>query len=107
MLDHHLTQFMQVRTPTLVMFQIFRHVFTQQNVTSVAAIHHSLRDVDACAGDIGALIYVADFVHRAAVNSHSKLKTRTALQRLRDFQRTMDWSFRTVAKNQRNTVTSR
>jgi len=107
MLDHHLTQFMQVRTPALVVFQVFGHMFAQQNVTGIAAIHHPLRNVNTSAGDVGALVNVGDFVHRAAVNSHPELKTRRVLQRPGDFQRALGRSFRTVAKNQCNTVTGR
>src|SRR4030095_13535641 len=45
--DRHFAQFMQVWAPAFVVFQILRHMFAQENVTGIAAIHHPLRNVDS------------------------------------------------------------
>ena len=42
-----------------------------KNVAGITAIHDSLCDVDASAGDIGLLVQVGDFANRSAVNAHS------------------------------------
>ena len=79
----------------------------EEDVTGIAAIHHSLRDIDAGAGDVGLFVQISDFVDRAAVNAHPDLKLRMTLQRLANFQRAQDRRFRTVSKNERATVTGR
>ena len=65
------------------MFQVIRYMFGKKNVPGIAAIHHSLRHVDASAGDVRLFVYIGDFVHRAAVNAHAHLKFRMTLQRFR------------------------
>src|SRR5437763_1736185 len=107
MLDHRLAQLMQMRTPAFVIFQILGHAFAQQDVTSITAIHHPLRNVNSRTRDIGSLVYIGHFIHQAAVNSHSNLKLRMAFKRLRNFQRALCRSFRTLAKNQRHAVAGR
>ena len=54
--------------------QDLRPRVSNQDVTGVAAVHHPLRDVDAGAGNVGALIDIDYFVHRPAVNAHSQLE---------------------------------
>ena len=73
----------------------------------VAAIHHSLRDVDPGAGDVGLLVQISDFIDRPAVNSHANANFGMILQLLADLQRTQNWRFRTGSKNQRAAITSR
>jgi len=36
-------KFMQIRLPAWILFQVFRDMPRQQNVTGIAAIHHALR----------------------------------------------------------------
>jgi hypothetical protein len=43
-------------SPARVLFQIVGHVFRQKDVSRVAAIHHSLGDVDSSTGNICLLI---------------------------------------------------
>ena len=69
------------------MFEIFGDMFRKKNVTSVGAIHHASRRVDAGAGNVRLLVQVANFVDRPAMNSHSNVELRMTLQCLADFQR--------------------
>ena len=50
----------------------------KKNVTGIAAIHYSLRDVDSGAGDIGSPVYIGHFVDGPTVNSHAYLKFRVS-----------------------------
>ena len=69
------TKFVQKRTPSRVLLQIVGDTFRKKNVTSIAAIHHSLRHIDASAGDIGLLVQIGDFVDGAAMNAHADAKS--------------------------------
>jgi hypothetical protein len=80
-------------------FEVFRNMAGKKNVTCVTAIHHSLRDVNSRAGDIGLLIKIADFIDRTAVNAHAHAQLGMAFQRLRNLHRAQDWRFSTVAKD--------
>ena len=48
----------------------------------VPAIHHSLGHVDARSGHIALIVYIGNFIHRSAVDSHAQRKLRM-LSRLR------------------------
>jgi hypothetical protein len=48
-----------------------------------------LRDVDAGAGDVRAIVYIHDPADRSAMNAHAHLQFRMAAQRLADFQRAL------------------
>ncbi len=87
-----------------VLREIVGHAFGEQNVTGVAAIHHSLRDVDARARDIRALVHIHDFIDRPAVNAHPHLHGRVSLERLGDLQSALRWPFGTVTKHQRHPI---
>ena len=78
-----------------------------KNVSGVAAIHHPLRDVNACAGDIGLLIEVSDFVDRAAVDSHADAQLGMAFQCFADLERAQNRRFRAGAKHQGATIAGR
>ena len=52
MFHFHVAQFMDVRLPSTLSCEIVGDAFTHENVAGVAAIHHSLRDVNAYAGDV-------------------------------------------------------
>ena len=45
-LDFAFTQIMQVRLPMPVFAQVLRYVRGQKNMSGIAAIQHSLRDID-------------------------------------------------------------
>ncbi len=63
---------MKKRSPTVVLFQIFGHVFANENVAGVAAIHHPLRHVEPGTREIGVTIYIYYPAHRTTVHSHPK-----------------------------------
>jgi hypothetical protein len=46
-LDFAFTEIMQVRLPMPVFAQVLRHVRGQKNMLGIAAIQHSLRDIDS------------------------------------------------------------
>src|SRR5436190_14812092 len=64
----------QKRTPLRVLLQVLGDMFRKQNVSGIAAIHYSLRDIDAGAGDVRLLVQIADLVNRTAVNPHPDAK---------------------------------
>ena len=74
-------EFVQIRLPAAVLREIIGHAFANENVTGIAAIHHPLRDVDAGAGDVFALVHIGDVMHRTAVNAHPHRQTRLRPQR--------------------------
>ena len=69
----------QMRLPAHVVFQIVRHMFGKQNVTGIAAIHHSLRHVNARARDVGPPVHIGHFADRSAMNAHPHLDRRVLL----------------------------
>jgi hypothetical protein len=54
-------------------------MFRQKNVTGIAAIQHSLRNVDSRSHYVGFVINIGNAVNRAAVNPHSQLDVRMVL----------------------------
>src|SRR5450432_1394355 len=56
-------QVVQKRLPMGVVFQVVRDVFGEKDVTGIAAIHHALRHINPCPGDVGALTYISHFAH--------------------------------------------
>src|SRR5207248_976118 len=99
---------MQERPPTGVMLKIFSHMFGEQNVSRITAIHDTLRDVDACPRNICFFVDVGDFTYRSAVNSHSNREwQRSASQRLADLQCALRRRFRTVSEDQGHSVSCR
>src|SRR6476646_9824749 len=55
-----LTQVLQVRLPISVLLQVFGYPLRKQDMTSIAAIHHSLRNINPRAGDVGLVVDVRD-----------------------------------------------
>src|SRR5215472_9308562 len=92
------TEFMQVRLPAWIMFEIFGNVFGEQNVTGVSAIHYALGDVYSCAGDISVLTEVGDCINRSAVDSHSDPKFGMLFQLPGNLERTQHRRFRSRSK---------
>jgi hypothetical protein len=76
---------MQITLPTTMLRQIIRETFAHQNVTRVAAIHHSLRDIDSYSGNVLARVSIPDELDRPAVDSHSYRQARLGAQSLADF----------------------
>src|SRR6202008_2839397 len=93
--------------PSPEMFQIISHVFRQQDVPRIAAIHDSLGHVDSGAGDVGAATDIDYFADRPAVNTHPYQNLRVRFEFLPDFERAPRWFLRTIAKDQRHSIASR
>ena len=94
MFDLAFAQVVQVRPPLPVLLQILGDVLREENVSGIATVHYPLRDVDPGAGNVPALIYVGNFMHRPAVNAHPDREAGMRLQRLADFQSALDRRFR-------------
>ena len=97
----------EVGTPLWILFEIVRHVFGEQNMSGIAAIHHPLGDVNSSAGNVRLLIEIGDLVNRSAVNAHPHFQFRMTLERFADFQSAENRRLGAVAKNQRAAVTRR
>ena len=80
------------------MGKIFCDMFGEENVTRIAAIHHSLRDIDPGAGHVSCFVNVFHVAYRAAVNAHSHLDLLTAFQLSSNRQRALRGFFRTAKK---------
>src|SRR5438128_11814022 len=93
---------MDVRLPSTPLREIVGDTFTHENMAGVAAIHHSLRDVDAYAGDVFAPVGILHMMDRAAVDSHPYRQTRLRTQGLANFQGTFDGLFHGTGENQRH-----
>ena len=93
MFHFHVTQFMKVGLPTTLLCEIVRHAFTNEDVTGISAIHHSLRDIDSYTGNIVALVCVLDVMDRAAVDSHPYRQTWLRAQSMADLQGAFDRLF--------------
>src|SRR5438477_365720 len=87
------TALVKVRLPSTPLREIVGDAFTHENVAGVAAIHHSLRDVDAYAGDVFAPVGILDMMDRAAVDSHPYRQTRLCAQGLANLQGAFDRVF--------------
>jgi hypothetical protein len=105
--DLAFAQVAQTRGPLPGMDQIIRHVLGEENVASVAAIHHPLRHVDAGPGDVGAPAHVGHLAHRSAVNAHAHGKFRVLLKCLGNLERAPGRFLCAVMKDQRHPVASR
>ncbi|HEY4272365.1 MAG TPA: hypothetical protein VGM65_10190 [Candidatus Udaeobacter sp.] len=89
------------------MNQIIGHVLRKKDVPGVAAIHHSLRHVDAGPGDVGAPAYIGHLAHPSAVNAHPHRKFRMLLQCFRNLQRAPGRFLHAAMENQRHSVARR
>jgi hypothetical protein len=94
------------RSPALVFFQIFGDVLGKKNVPGVAAIHHSLCDVDSSAREIGPLVYIKHAANGTAVDSHPKLQARMFLECAADLHRALHRRFRIGVKDQHHPIAS-
>ena len=101
------TEIVQKRPPASRIFQVLRDVFRKQNVTGIAAIHHSLRHVDARARDIGPPVHIDHFAHRSAVNSHPHLNRGCSLALATHLQRALRRFLRAIPKDECHSITSR
>jgi hypothetical protein len=89
------------------MFKIFRHMFGEQNVTGIPAVHDPLGDVDSGPCDISPIINVPHLTHGTTVNPHPNRDRRLLAQSAADFQCAPDRGFRTVSKDQGHPISGR
>ena len=83
----HCAKIVQERSPPVVLFQIFSHMFGDEDVTGIATIHHPLGHVDPGPGNVLALVHIDHFVDRTAVNTHSQRRSADVLSGLAQFPR--------------------
>ena len=74
MFHFELAQMMQARLPFAVLLKVLSRAFGKQNVAGIAAIHHTLRHVNAATREVGAAIHIDDLIYRAAMNAHPHIE---------------------------------
>src|SRR5204862_290711 len=74
-----LAKFMQMRLPVRVFLQICSYALRQQNVSGIAAVHDTLRDIDAGASHVRFSGCIDDPTNRSTMYAHSQLKFRMFL----------------------------
>jgi hypothetical protein len=97
-------QIMQARLPMTVLAQVLHHVRGQKNMPGIAAIQHSLRNIDSRTGYVRFLVNIDNSANRTAMNSHPQLDARMILQCSANLERTSGRFFRTVEENQRHPI---
>src|SRR5262249_53517023 len=102
-----LAKLMQMRLPVRVFLQIFSDMLRQQYVSSIAAVHDSMCDVDPSASHIRSSCCIDDPAHRSTVYPHSQLKFRMLLESATNLQRAFHRRFWAMIKNQRYAVACR
>src|SRR5438874_6072476 len=98
---------MDVRLPSTPLREIVGDTFTHENMAGIAAIHHSLRDVDAYAGNVFAPVGILHMIDRTAVDSHPYWQTRLRAQSLANLQGAFDRLFHRTGENQRHAIARR
>ena len=107
MFHFHLAEIMQLRLPVSALFEIFSDALGKQDVSGVAAIHHSLRDVHPNAGRIRLLVHVDYRAHRSAVHAHAQAHFGMCLQCAMNLERAFHRLLRTFIENQRHSIAGR
>src|SRR5262249_12584945 len=77
-----------------------------KNMSCIAAIQHTLRDVDSRSCKVRVVVNVLDSFDRTTVNAHPHLYVRMILQGFADLERTAHRLFRTAEKKERHPVSS-
>src|SRR4029077_15376927 len=104
MFDFAFAKIVQIRLPMTILSKVICDVFGQENVASVAALDYALRDGDAAASDVNAIVYIWNLIHRAAVNSHPEFDLQSIAQSGGNFQCTANWLVEIFKKKQRHAV---
>ena len=63
-----------MRIPVAELFQVFRHVLGQQDVTGIATIHHPLGNVNSGPGNVGPTTYIHHAADRATMHTHAQFE---------------------------------
>src|SRR5437773_11389871 len=79
----------------------------QENVSGIAAIKHSLRDVNPRSCEVRSIVNIGDRIDRAAVNTHPQLDTRMISQCFANLERTSRRLLQIVKKKQRHPISCR
>ena len=105
--DFAFAEIMQVRLPMPVLAQVLRHVRRQKNMLGIAAIQHSLRNINSRTGYVRFVVNIGDSIDRTTVNSHPQTDVRMILQCLADLERAPHWFFRTVEEYEHHPIAGR
>src|SRR5205807_10345791 len=95
---------MQVTLPTTMLRQITREAFAHQNMTCIAAIHHSTRDIDSYSGNVFERVRIPDVLHRPAVDSHPYRQARLRAQGLADSSSALGRPLHRTGEDESHTV---
>src|SRR5215831_9197138 len=79
----------------------------QENVSSITAIKHSLRDVDSRSYKVRFVVNIGNAIDRTTVNPHPQPNVRVILQGSADLQSATYRFLRTVRKKQGHPVSRR
>src|SRR5205823_3234502 len=93
--------------PMAVLFQVLGHMFRDQDMPGVTAIHNSLRDVDSGTRNVGATTYVHHAADRPAVHPHPEFELRVFPRGTTDLQRTFHRRFWSIVEDQRHPISGR
>jgi len=74
MFGHALPERSQMRMPAAVRCQVLRSVFGEQNMASIAIIHHPLCQINCGSGNIWLFVNVRRYTDRASVDPHAQLQ---------------------------------
>src|SRR6266566_4128000 len=76
-------------------------------MSRIAAIQHTLRDVDSRSCKVRLVVNILDSIDRTTVNAHPHLNVRMILQGFADLERTAHRLLRTSEKKERHPVSHR
>jgi hypothetical protein len=76
-------------------------------VSGIAAVHYSLRDVNSSAGEIGAPVYIDHAPNWPVVDPDPKLQSRMFLKHAADLHCALRWRFRAGVKDQGHAIAGR
>src|SRR5438552_8230658 len=96
----------QIRFPFVILREIIGYSPRDKNVSGVAAIHRPLRHVNAYSSNVTLIIYIGDWIHRAAVNPHSQLQLWVLTQLATNLQRTTDRHIHGGEEGQHHSIAS-
>ena len=99
-----LAKIMKARTPESGLSQIFRHALGEKDMACVAAIHHSLGNVNSSARHVRSVVYVLYLIDRAAVDAHAQPNVRRFLERLADLNRAANRRLGAIEKDERHSI---
>src|SRR4029077_9361330 len=106
MLHFAFAKVVQMRLPMLELFQVFGDMPGEQDVTGIAAVHHSLRSVDPGACNVRPLIHIYYAADRPAMHPHAQTQFGMLLYRATNFEGAFHRRLRAVVENQRHSVPS-